>query len=110
MYQLIHQFFLNLDKSINSNTEACSSVLNKQTYKVKFSINERIEPKKFRKIDEENDDQNEKNILVNTIIKTKSISPTIVEDEYFKFFIKELKPQFELPTKEELELNILKNK
>jgi hypothetical protein len=47
---------------------------------------------------------------VNTIIKTKSISPTIVEDEYFKFFIKELKPQFELPTKEELELNILKNK
>jgi len=43
---------------------------------------------------------------MNTIIKTKSISPTIVEDEYFKFFIKELNPQFELPTKEELEQNI----
>lgn len=86
----------------------CSSGLNKQTYKVKFSINERIEPRKLSKIDEDNDDdhQNEKNILMNTIIKTKSISPTIVEDEYFKYFIKELNPQFEMPTKEEFEQNI----
>ena len=106
---LIVIFSYNLDKSINSNTEACSSGLNKQTYKVKFSINEKIEPKKLSKIDEnndDNDDQNEKNILMNTIIKTKSISPTIVEDEYFKYFIKELNPQFEMPTKEEFEQNI----